>query len=748
MSTPPVRDQLRTLGESIHGGFAQNRRVMSFAEYLELATSQPHLQLRSSSQYIVDAFDHFGTEQVEYPWGKIRRFRLFDVPWDQGRERLIGQEGVQNRVYRAVQNFVRDGAPNKLVLLHGPNGSAKSTFVRCLGRALEHYSQLEEGALYRINWIFPAQKSGRTGIGFGGAGESNGGLDTFAYLPDELIDAKLGDELRDHPLFLVPEEQRAILIEQMLGSPANARGAEFVLSDYLSQGRLSHKNRAIYEALLSSYHGDYLRVLRHVQVERFYIQQRYRMGYVTVEPQLSVDAAERQITADRSLSALPVALQSVSLFEYGGELVNANRGMIEFSDLLKRPLEAYKYLLTTVERASVSMASAILFLDTVFIGSSNEIHLAAFRELADWQSFKGRIELVRVPYLLDVTQEQKLYEQKVREAAGTRHVAPHCAYVAALWAVLTRMRKPQADRYPSAVSDLVARLTPIEKAELYAFGHAPGWANANQTKELVARVSDLWTESDAYPNYEGRTGASPREMQVVLLNAANSIKYPYVSPLGVIDEILELIKQVSLYDFLKQDTQPGGFHDHKKFVELTRERLIDRIDEEIKSALGLVEESEYGRIFDRYVSHVTHFIKKEKVRNPMSGRMEDPDEPFMRDVEKALEVGGKAEEFRGSVIAKIGAWSLDHPREKPSYSVIFPDFIKKLRESYFDKQKKEIARGVHDLMTLLGGGESSLAPEAQKSARRTLDNLVQRFGYNEQSARDLVAIVLRARYPM
>ena len=51
-----------------------------------------------------------------------------------------------------------------------------------------------------------------------------------------------------------------------------------------------------------------------------------------------------------------------------------------------------------------------------------------------------------------------------------------------------------------------------------------------------------------------------------------------------------------------------------------------------------------------------------------------------------------------------------------------------------------------EVSTLLGGGESSLAPEAQKSARRTLDNLVQRFGYNEQSARDLVAIVADQDY--
>src|SRR5690606_14068330 len=150
----------------------------------------------------------------------------------------------------------------------------------------------------------------------------------------------------------------------------------------------------------ANYQGDYLKVLRHVQVERFYIQHRYREGYVTVEPQLSVDASERQITADRSVAALPAALQSVSLYEYGGELVTGNRGLIEYSDRLKRPLEAYKYLLTTVEQSSVSLSSAALFLDLVFLGTSNEIHLNAFKETAEFQSFRGRLDLVRVPYLL------------------------------------------------------------------------------------------------------------------------------------------------------------------------------------------------------------------------------------------------------------------------------------------------------------------------------------------------------------
>src|SRR5206468_10171663 len=96
------------------------------------------------------------------------------------------------------------------------------------------------------------------------------------------------------------------------------RGRSFDPSDYIRFGDLGHKNKQIFEALLVAYKGDYLKVLRHIQVERFYISRRYRQAAVTVEPQLAVDAQGRQLTIDRSLSGLPSALQSLSLHEYSG----------------------------------------------------------------------------------------------------------------------------------------------------------------------------------------------------------------------------------------------------------------------------------------------------------------------------------------------------------------------------------------------------------------------------------------------
>src|SRR3954451_14962957 len=442
--------------------YARNRRVMSFGEYFTLFVNDTKLHVRSASQYLRDVFDHFGSETVRGPRGILTRWRLFDCPWDEGKNSLKGQEEVQASVYRLVSNFAKEGRTNRLVMLHGPNGSAKSTFVSCLQRGMEHYSTLDEGALYRFNWIFPSQKLTKGGIGFGG-GFEHGAKETFAYLDDELIESKISDEMRDHPMLLLPRSKRRDLINQRLGA-ADRNG--FRPADYLLRGDLSHRNRQIFEALLSSCHGDLAKVLRHVQVERFFVSRRYRQAAATVEPQLAVDAHSKQLTMDRSLASLPPALQSLTLYEYQGELVDGNRGVIDFADLLKRPIESYKYLLGTVEQGRVSLDVASLELDTIFIGSSNEGYLAAFKEIPEFQSFKGRMELVRVPFLLDYKVEQRIYQSQIIAslAESGKHVAPHVAWVTALWAVLTRMKKPLAEKYGKTLSDIVGKLGPIEKA--------------------------------------------------------------------------------------------------------------------------------------------------------------------------------------------------------------------------------------------------------------------------------------------
>jgi len=161
------------------------------------------------------------------------------------------------------------------------------------------------------------------------------------------------------------------------------------------------------ENLLNAYEGDLSKMLRHVQVERFFYSKQYRVGISSIEPQMSIDARERQLTMDKNISNLPTILHNIRFHETEGELIEANRGLLEFSDLLKRPVETFKYLLSTVESAMVNLPTSTANLDIVFFGTTNEQHLDAFKSIPDFSSFRSRFELLTTPYLLKPKLEMK-----------------------------------------------------------------------------------------------------------------------------------------------------------------------------------------------------------------------------------------------------------------------------------------------------------------------------------------------------
>ena len=276
---------------------------MSFEEYYALVAEAPHRHARSAAQYLQDVFEHFGTEDIPHPRGNVTRWKLFDAPWEGGKDRLIGQEEVQGRVYRVIRNFVREGRVNKLILLHGPNGSAKSTFVTCLGRALEHYSTLDEGALYRFNWIFPSQKllEGRHRLRRRGA-RGEAGTGSFAYLDEDLIDAKIVDELRDHPLLLLPAGSGASSWRTAWRPPRIRKAKEFRVSDVHPARRSRPQEQAdLRGAAGSPTRATTCRCCATCRSSASTSRAATARRWCTVEPQLAVDARSRQVTMDRSL---------------------------------------------------------------------------------------------------------------------------------------------------------------------------------------------------------------------------------------------------------------------------------------------------------------------------------------------------------------------------------------------------------------------------------------------------------------
>ncbi len=747
-----ARRWLSSVGSGVKGAFAENRSILSFEEWLQAFAEAPRQHARSSAQYLRDALDHFGSEERETPVGRVRRWKLFDLAFDPGArsQRIAGQEEVQAALYRALSTFVRSGRVSKLILLHGPNGSAKSSIVAALVGGLEAYSTTRDGALYRFHWVFPSERRQKGGGGLGfGPREDAGEVPSWAHLEGDALDARISCPMKDHPLLLVPREERRRLLEERCRPTARegAGDTDFVLSDYLLEGELCHTCRQIHDALLAAYRGDWLKVIRHVQVERFYVSGRYQQAAVTLDPQHFVDAGYRQLSADRSAAALPPALHSVALVEPAGPLVSANRGLIEYSDLLKRDPNAFKYLLGTSETARVTLDQLVLQLDLVLLASANEKQLAAFKESPEFPSFKGRLELVRVPYLRRASVEREIYDRQITPAAVGKHVAPHATRVAALWAVLTRLKRPIPERYQGEVRELVEDLAPLEKLRLYDAGAAPDRLSLGEAKLLRAHAGDLYRESDVYPNYEGRAGASAREIKTALFNAAQDPRARCLTPLAVLEELAAICRDKTVHDFLSQEVV-DGYHDHEHFVRVVEAEYLDTIDDEIRDAMGLVSEAQYRDLFERYVTIVSSWVKGERVRNAHTGEHEPPDEHRMTELESmVMPPGDDRKDFRLGLISAVGAFRLDHPdADTIDYQAIFPDLFRRLRDHFYEERKRQLRRSREDVLRYLSDERTALDEKARRRVEETLRNLRDRYGYCEACAQDAVLFLLRRRY--
>ena len=740
---------LKHLNEQTVETFKGQKRILSFQQYLDAFCAEPVRHARNAAQYALDVFEHFGTAEVPGIGGKCTRWRLFDAPWDDGRDPLLGHENVQNLVHQHLRRFAATGRSDKLVLLHGPNGSAKSTIVGLIVRAMEHYSTLPEGALFRFNWIFTERAEGKGSLGFGGARDELP-KDTLAFIEETLVSCKLPSDLREPPILLIPPAARAELFEQLIAAaPANHLLTERLRQPFLRQGALSGNNKQIFDALMTAYRGDWLKVIRHVQVERYFISKRYRVGTASIEPQQAVDATVRPMSFEPG-AALPPVLQGLQLLELGGELMEGCGGIVEYSDFLKRNLELNKYLLTSIERGEVNLPSTTAQLNTVMLGTCNEKQLSAFKCTPDFTSYKGRIELIRVPYLLEWRKERAIYEPFIREIQETRHVAPHTADVASLWAILTRLRKPEPARYPNELGAAIRQLTPLQKAQLYDSGSAPEGLSTEEKRLLRAHIPQLRDEHrDAVAEfegfvcaaYEGRRGASAREIKSLLAEAAALPGRKFVSPLAVFQAMERLLHDKSVYDFLRLEPDEG-YHDCEAFIGQVRDEYFRWVSVEVYDSMGLIEETEYERRIEDYFKHVRAYVAGEKLQNPRTHEFESPSTEIMEGLERFMSIRESPDSFRRNLISKIAAYSLDHPNEKIDYHEIFAEIFANLRDSYYRQQARQLVQ-LAQFVLLFGAADAGLIPQNERPrVEKTLKLMRDKYGYTNDSAKEAISFVL------
>jgi len=739
-----VLEFLEKAPEEARREFDSEKRILTYAGFISLLNEYPQRHLRDASAYIVDTFRHFGSYSLTRPWGEQRRWRLFDAQFAKSQEKLIGQERVQEEVYRLLNGFVKEGRSSRLIILHGPNGSSKSTFVLCMMQALENYSHQDEGAAYTYSWIFPSEKYSRSAIGFGDRVQNVMDSDSFANLEPSDIDAVLKCPVRDHPLLLLPVSLRMKLAQQA----AQSGGGDPTLRDrpvpeLFTRGGMCSGCRKIFNALMDSYRGNLAAVLRHIRVERYTISRGYRRGAVVVGPQLSVDASERQLTADLNLNALPAALSSVMLTEPFGPMVDAAGGILEFSDFLKRPLDSFKYLLGTIETGEVPLTTSILRPNAVLFATTNDDLLDAFKQHPEYASFRGRISLVKVPYLKRFKDEENVYRLRM-DTGGDMHIAPHALETAARWAVLSRLKKPKPEAYADEMKSIIEKLSAVEKGDIYSEGMLPATLASDEAQLLRASEGDLYHEMDNEDHYEGRDGPSPRELRSVILAASENSGNDCLTVGTMLEELRALLKKVSEYPFLKTEPEGGGYGDFGALLDSVEEKWLDMVEDEVRTATGLVPEEKYAELFDRYINHVRHWVNGEEVVDENTGKKLGPDEKMMADVEKQIKAEKEIERFRQDLLSRIGGYAIEHPKAPVDYQLIFSEYLRRLKDHYFSEHKKKVGRVGKLMLDLLS--EEQMSADDKARASEALDVLKKRYSYCDACATEALGIVLEKRY--
>lgn len=715
--------------------------VLSFADYMQIFESSARLECRPTFEYIRDMLNHYGVE-------KDGSFTLFKTQHPDA-PAVHGQVKVQQSLYQNLVNFSEEGFNNKFILLIGPNGSSKSSLVSKMIKGLEDYSETDSGRLFSFSWIFPLENYVKGSLGLNSTVRENT-HGSYAYLEDKEISAIMPSELKDHPLLLIPKEYRQNLIDEALKDDERLLSA--VKKSYLYRGDLSKRNRMIYDALLKNYKGKHQEVLKHIRIERFTISKRYSTAAVTIEPQIHVDARMQQITMDKRLQSLPPSLQSLNLFSLQGEAVLANRGVLEYSDLLKRPLDAFKYLLMTMETGSINLQGILTELDIFFIGTSNEIHLAAFKQHPDFNSFKGRFNFITVPYLTDVNHEEKIYEEQVAGIRDRSRFSPHALSALCLFAVMSRLRVCQTKNYnDKKLANIATNMNPLEKALYVAHIEMPERLDIESRQILKQGYDEIVCEYVNDSLYEGKFGLSPRDLKHIIFKLSSL--HSNVTFVEVLEYIQHLIQKKNEYDFLNMAPQ-ADYHNPARFIDLIKEHNLNIFDRELRSSLGLVDDRSYEDYIRRYIENVNALIKGEKIKNSTTGKFVDPDDFFIKEFESAIALKEDPKTYRSLLISKLGAYYLDNPKTTIVYTTVFPDLVDRLQESFRIEQKKVIMNISRNIMffeaeyskTLDPNQSSPLTDENRRVIKSVLKNLENRFGYTEGAAMSLVKFLIKERY--
>lgn len=648
----------------------------TFEEYLEIVKKNPRI-LRTSYQRLYDMILSFGTEDYEDSRKKMIHYNFFDDPVDNGKDAVYGLDVYLMKLMNALKSAAyRYGTEKRVLLLHGPVGSSKSTIVRLMKKGLEHYSRTDDGAIYSYEWIDIPKH-------FEEAGTS----------PKETVPCPMHQD----PLFLVPDRLREEFMTEVLGDKAK---------EIYMEGSLNPTCRQIYREMLKVYDGDWTKVLQHVRVKRILLSEKDRIGIGTFQPKDEKNQDSTELTGDINYRKIAEygSDSDPRAFNFDGEFNIANRGLVEFIEMLKLDVAfLYDLLSASQEHKIKPKKFPQTDIDEVIIGHTNEPEYRKLQNNEFMEALRDRTVKIDIPYITKWTEEIKIYKkdynnQKIRG----KFIAPHTIEMAAMWAVLTRLEEPKK-----------ANLTLPQKLRLYDGKLIPGYTEDN--------VRELRKEA----RREGLEGISPRYVQDKISNAI--VKYPEeptMNPFMVLNELEAGLDHHSLI------TNEELKKRYRELIKVVKSEYTEIVKNEVQRAIS-ADEDGIKRLFANYIDNVKAYVQREKVKNKFTGDDEDANEKLMRSIEEKIDIPeSRKDDFRREIMNYIGALSLDNKKFEWRSN---DRLAKALELKLFEDQKDSIK-----LSSLVS---NVMDKETQEKIDIVKSRLIKGFGYDEHSATDVLNYV-------
>src|SRR3954452_7447322 len=648
----------------------------SFEDYLQLVRQNPQVT-RNAFQRAYDMIIRYGIEEYTDNKKKLVRYNFFKDEMNNGADAVYGLDIPLMRLVHVLKAAAEGYGPEKrVILLHGPVGSSKSSIARLLKQGTEYYSRTADAALYSFDWLALVE----TGL----AGTST---DRFP------------SPMNDEPLRLIPMDWRPKAIDELALSNDQYK----VRVD----GDLDPASRFIFKNLMTKYEGDWGKVMRnHVRCRRLVLSEKDRVGIGTFQPKDEKNQDSTELTGDINYRKIAEygTDSDPRAFNFDGELNIANRGLVEFIEVLKLDVAfLYDLLGASQEHKIKPKKFAQTDIDEVILGHTNEAEYKKLLNNEFMEALRDRTIKINIPYITKLHEEIKIYEKDFAAVkVKGKHIAPHTLEVAAMWAVLTRLEDPKKHN-----------LSLIQKMKLYDGKVLPGYTQ-DTVKELRKEAKR-----------EGMEGISPRYVQDKISNAlVNDVGEGTINPFMVMNELDKGLRHHSL---ITNDEQRKRFQEIIGQVKREYEEIVKN---EVQRAISADEEA-IAKLAANYIDNIKAFTLKEKVKNRYTGQDEEPDERLMRSIEEKIDIAeNRKDDFRREIMNFIGALAV----EGKKFAWNTNDRLRRALElKLFEDQKDSIK-----LKTLVS---AVVDKDTQEKIDIIKSRLIKNFGYNEVSATDVLNYV-------